>query len=405
MNIKSVAGATSENLIKTLPKKSQLLAKFIIHQEDDAKISTARLVQEVATNWFPKAIFARSLADLAEVSFLEFSENALVYLCPKFLGEDIFRKIYSKKLEAKLKTAVATPAAEMIKNKTPENKKLMAVKAAISVSALAIPLAEYSLSYIKNLFTLKVFKQADFNNIANLNKKKIEKDEHQKKVEKSAKKHTKLAAGLFAGCLGLSALFLTRGRNSKILTSLGELILAPGSKLFKNNKKMAAGVNRYFGLDFANKNGKLAMSNGQITACVIAALFGYSGAAKDRGKQNLKEVLYRLPLVGFYAITGSALLESGFKSYLKKKESYKAIFSENSEVPKLKDLGTLAQKLADKNKTNVESEYKKLFKQKSMIVMAPFLFGIGVMGLFVAGMSRAFTQYRYDREKKMENSK
>ena len=405
MKINTAGSAINENLIKTLPKRSRLLAKFIMHQEDDARISTARLGQEVATNWFPKAIFARSLADLTEVTFLEFSENALVYLCPKILGEDIFRKIYSKRLEAKLKAAVATPAVELIKNNPPDNKKLMSIKAAISVSALAIPLAEYSLSYIKNLFTIRLFKQADFNNIANLNKYKIENPEHQRKVKERAKKHIKLAAGLFAGCLGLSALLLTRGKNSKALTSLSELLLAPGSKLFKNNEKLAAGINKYFGLDFASKNGKLAMSNGQITACVLAALFGYSGAAKDRGKQNLKEVLYRLPLVGFYAITGSALLEKGFKSFLKKKEAYKDIFDENSQVPKLKDLGDLAQKLASKNKTSVEAEYKRLFKQKSLIVMAPFLFGIGFMGLFVAGMSRVFTQYRYDREQKIVNGK
>ena len=231
-----------------------------------------------------------------------------------------------------------------------------------------------------------------------LNKTKKEDPEKQRKVKESAKKHVKLAGGIYAGCLALSALLLTRGKNSKALNSLSELILAPGSKLFKNNAKKAAGVNKYFGLDFANKNGKLAMSNGQLTACVVVGGFGYFGAAKDRGKQNFKEVLYRFPLVGFYAITGSALLDKGFKSILKKNDKYKDIIGKDNKTPKLSEIPDLAKNLAAKNKTSIEAEYKRLFKQKSTLVMTPFLFGIGFMGLFVAGVSRFFTQYRYNKE-------
>lgn len=408
MKINSGVVSAQKSLIETLPKKFKPIAKFIELQESDANLSTVRLGQEVATNWLPKVVFTRSLADFTEMTFLEFTENAIVYLGPKLLGENIFRKLYSKKIDKNLKDVVAKPAAELLKENHPDNKKLIPIKAAIAVSALAVPLAEYSLSYVKNLLTLKVFKQSDFNNIANLNKDKIENNQQQKRVKESAKKHIKLASGIFAGCLGLSALLLSRGKNSKVLNSLSEAILAPGSKLFKHDAKKAATINRYFGLDFTNKNGKLSMSNGQITACVIAGFFGYSGAAKDRGKQNFLEVLYRFPLVGFYAITGSALLEKSFKSFLSKKDEYKNIIGKDLEVPKLSQLPELAQKLADKNKTSVETEFKKLFKQKSTIVMVPFLFGIGFMGLFVAGCSRFFTKYRYDKEQnelQKQNSK
>lgn len=391
------------SLIDTLPKKFKPITKFIEMQESDANLSTVRLGQEVATNWLPKVIFTRSLADFTEMTFLEFTENAIVYLGPKLLGENIFRKLYSKKLDNCLKDMVAKPAAELLKENHPANKGLMPVKAAIAVSALAVPLAEYSLSYVKNLLTLKVFKQTDFNNIANLNKDKRENSEQQNKVKESAQKHIKLACGLFAGCLGLSALLLSKGKNSKVLNSFSEIILVPGSKLFKKDAKKAATINRYFGLDFTSKNGKLSMSNGQITACVLAGFLGYTGAAKDRGKQNFLEVLYRFPLVGFYAITGSALLEKGFKSILKNKEEYKDIMGNDLEVPKLSELSDLARKLAIKNGTSAENEFRKLFKQKSTIVMVPFLFGIGFMGLFVAGISRFFTQYRYNRE--MSNKK
>lgn len=399
----NIGSATTKNLIETLPKRLQRQAKFIAMQESDAELSTLRLGQELATNLLPKAAFARSAVDLCDNGFREIFENIIVYLGPKFVGEKIFRKLYSKRLDKGLKELVAKPAAELLKEGNVNNKTLMPVKAAIAVSALAIPLAEYSLSYVKNLFTLKMFKQADFNNIANLNKDKKENSIHQQKVKKSAKNHIKLAGGLFAGCLALSALLLTKGKNSKVLSSISEAILAPGSKFFKNNSKKAEIVNKYFGLDFASKNGKLAMSNGQLTACVVVGGFGYFGAAKDRGKQDFKEVLYRFPLVGFYAITGSALLEKGFKKILSKKDSYKDIINKNLEVPKLANLGELAEAVAKKNRTTAEAEFKRLFKQKSTMVIAPFLFGIGFMGFFVAGVSRFFTQYRYNKEKQNQN--
>lgn len=400
MKISSGAVPTSENLINTLTKGQQRIAKFINLQESDADISTMRLGQEISTNLVPKAVFARSVVDLCDNGFREIFENIIVYLGPKFVGEKIFRKIYSKKLNKGLQDKVATTAVDLIKSNDKDKKALMPIKAAIAVSALVIPLAEYSLSYVKNLFTLKMFKQADFNNIANLNKHKNKKEnsEHQEKVAKSAKNHIKLAGGLFAGCLGIATLLATKGKNSKALQSFSEAILAPGTKFFKNNAKKEALINRYFGLDFASKNGKLAMSNGQVTACVVVGGFGYFGAAKDRGKQDFKEIAYRFPLVGFYAITGSHLLEQGLKKMLRKKDEYKDIIDKDLNAPKLKDLPKLAETLAQKNKTTIEAEYKRLFKQKSTLILAPFAFGIGVMGFFVAGVSRYFTQYRYNKE-------
>lgn len=391
------------NLIETLPKNLQRVAKFIEIQESDKELAHVRFAQDTIVNWAPKAIVSRGLVDFVDMSFLEFPESLQVYYGPKLLGENLFRKIYSKNLDAGLKKSVSTPAEKLLRDKNPDTKILMPVKAAIAISALVIPLAEFSLNFIKNIFTLKVFKQADFNNIANLNKEKKETQEKQEQVKESAKKHIKLAGGLFAGCLALSALLLTRGKNSKVLTSISEAVLAPGNKIFKNDAKKAAAFNKYFSLDFADNNGKLGLSRGQLTACVIAGFFGYTGAAKDRGKQNLLEVLFRYPIVGFYVVTGSEMLEKGFKSILKKKEKYNDIIGKDLEVPKLSELGDLAKTLAEKNKTSVEQEFKRLFKQKSTIVLIPLLFSIGFMGFFVAGVSRFFTQYRYDKE--MENKK
>ncbi len=383
--------------VKSLSKPQKYVYNFIKMQESEGDLANVRFVQDTAVNWAPKAVFSRSVADFADMSFLEFMESLQVYYGPKILGENLFRKIYSKKLNPDAKKILSTPAEKLINENSKHKDDLMPVKAAIAVSALAIPLMEYSLNYVKNIFTLKLFKQADFNNIANLNKNKSEDKQKQDKVKKSAKKHIKIAAGLLSGCLALSALLVVRGKKSASLKYLSELILAPGNKIFKNKEK-AASFNKCFSIDFKDDNGKLGLSRGQLTACVLAGFFGYTGAAKDRGNQNFKEVLYRYPLVGLYVITGSEKLEEAFKMVLRKNPKYKDIIDEKLKVPGLKALPELAKSLAEKNQTSQQFEYKKLFKQKAMITAVPFFFGIGFMGLFVAGISRYFTQYRFAKE-------
>lgn len=375
----------------------KVASKIIGIQEGGAGLSNIRFIQDSATGLVPKAVFARSKADLGENTFLELSESVLVYYFPTILGEGIFRKLYSKKLPADLKKQIATPAVDLLKANNPSvNKKLLPVKAALALSAFAIPLVEYTLNYFKNLMTLKVFKQSDFENIANLNKKKSENTEQAKKVENSAKKHIKLAAGIYSVCLALSALLIKKGENSKSLQNISEIILAPGTKFFKDNKKKADFFNKYFSLDFADNNGKLALSRGQLTSCVLVGGAGYFGAAKDRGKQNFLETLFRYPLVGFYIICGNELLEKGFRKFLYNNGKCKELINDKLEVPNLKDL----RSIAEKHGGDVDAMYKKLLKQKVLIAGLPLLFGIGVMGFFIAGTSNLFTKFRYNRDVK-----
>ena len=175
--------------------------KIVSIQEGGAGLSNIRFIQDTATGLIPKAVFARSMADLSENSFLELSESVLVYYCPALLGK-IFKNIYAKNLSPDMKNFITTPAAELLK-KGGKYKPLMPLKAAIALGAFAIPLIEFTLNYIKNLMTLKVFKQGNFENIANLNKdKNIDKNidkNFNAKVEKSAKKNILSAAGIYAG--------------------------------------------------------------------------------------------------------------------------------------------------------------------------------------------------------------
>jgi len=391
------------NLINSLPTTLKTTTKFLSKQEAKASLSNARMIQDTASNLLPKAIFARSTADLAENSFLEITESLLVYYGPKVFGEKVFRKIYSKNLTPEARNLISTPLVELKKDQNlsqEQLKKVTPVKAAIALSTMLIPLTEFTLSYVKNLFTLKLFKQGDFNNIANLNSDKKENSAAQEKVKKSALKNITKAAVIFAGCVATSILLVKKGGNSKSLQALSEFILAPGDKLFSKNIKKAAFVNKYFSLDFADNNGKLALSQGQLTSCVLIGGVGYFGSSKDRGKQNFLETLFRFPLVGFYVITGSSLFEKGFKTLLKNKKSYKDIISNDLKVSNYSELPDLAKDLAKRNGSSIEKEFARLCKQKNLISSVPFLFGIGFMGMFVSGVSRFFTQYRYNKDKK-----
>lgn len=399
-----VEAPNCNNLIERLPKRSKFIANCINVYEDENHFAEVRFTQDIIVNWIPKVFFVRSLADFSDMTFLEFAENILVYYGGTFLNKHIFSKIFMRKISPELKEKMSLSAAELLKNRnSAATKKLIPLKAALAVCGLAIPIAEFSLNYIKNLLTLKMFKQADFNNIANLNKNKNESIEKQKKVKESAIKHLKIAGGLFAGALGFATLLATKGKNSKALQSVSEFILMPGSKLFKNSPAKAAGINKYFGLDSSK------LCRGMLTACVIAAGFGYTGAAKDRGKQNFLEVVFRLPLVLFYVVTGSEMFEKAYKHILRKQGKCKELLEAEAQhpekqMPKLKELGELAAKLAAKNHTSVDAEFSKLLKQKMTIIGIPLGFSLLFMGFFVAAYSRYFTQYRYNQDlKKGEN--
>lgn len=74
-------------------------------------------------------------------------------------------------------------------------------------------------------------------------------------------------------------------------------------------------------------------------------------------------------------------------------------------MPKISDLPSLAEKLALKNNSSIDTEFKKLLAQKIKIAGVPLLSSLLFMGFFVAGYSRFFTQYRYNKEKEAVSGK
>lgn len=399
----------SVSFINTLAQPLKSTVQFIAYQERATGLSTSRFIQDTTTCLVPKATFSRSKADLAENAFLELTQGAVIYFLPAVLGDKVFKKFFSKNLPDNLKKLVATPAVELLKQKNPLNAKVLPVKAAIALSAMIIPIATFALSYAKNLFTLNVFKTGDFNNIANLEDVKENKQVHEK-VRKGAHRGILASVIAYAGCLGIAAVLAKKGASSKVLQNISELVLAPGSKLFKNNEKKKNFFNKYFSLDFASENSKLTLSRGQLTSCVLIGMLGYLGAAADRGKQNFLEILFRVPVIGFYIITGGEMFEKGFKKLLKKMGKCNEMIDQNLNTPRVDEIENHARTLLKKsgkavNDENLKPMYKKLASQKAVISGVPFVFGIGVMGFFVAGISNLFTCYRYNKEQKNLNMK
>lgn len=390
--------------------------KYLNYQEN---IAGNRFIQDTATNWFPKAIFARSVVDFADMSFLELFESGIFYFFPTAFG-NLFKKAYSKAHPENLKeiinSNISKSTEEILTNKKSKNdeatKRTISTKAAIILGCAVIPAAEYAISFAKNLFTLKFFKKSDFNNIANLNKEQIEDKKQQEKVEKNAKKNLKNFGFISLAGIVSSVVFAKYGHKSEALQKVSSLILQPGANIANGLKKIrlikAGGLvekflKKYITPDFAgvDKNGKFKLSQGQLLITTVSGLFGYSAAAKDRGKLDQYEVWTRVPFVVLYTVFGSALFDKAFNHLFIKKNIFPNIIKKDTnnsiKIPETKELSLLAEKIAKEKKTLPQDEFNRLLKQKALVKSIPYLFGIVFMGFFLSGITRFWTQYRYNR--------
>ena len=392
---------------------------FIKSQEN---LSSTRFIQDTATNWAPKAVFARSKADFAEMSFLEFLESGIFYFALPVFGEKLFRNKMFKKLQPEnLKNVVNEQIPKSIeqitKNKALTNevkKRAISTKAGILLACAAIPIAEYTLSFAKNLFTLKTFKKSNFNNIANLDKNQGEKEDkaQQQKVEQNAKKYLiKAAVGSAIG-VGAGLALASLGHRSDKLQNVAKTILEPGKAVANGLKKIGVKSEKVaktlskISLDFDGENGKLALSKGQLALTAIVGLFGYSKAAEDRGKLDVAEVWTRVPLVVFYTIFGGELFEKGFTKILQKKNKFPDLIKKTADgalnLPKQVELPKIAETVAKNKGTDVAKELSRLTKEKAIITAIPYAFSLLFMGFTLSAITRLWTQYRYNHQEKQK---
>lgn len=391
----------------------KFLDAFIKSQEN---LSSTRFIQGTMTNWFPKAVLSRSLVDFCEFSFLEFLESGLFYFAAPFFGEHLYRNKLFKAVQPKgLKNPITknvSKSVEEIQKSALTNarkNRLITTKGGILLSCLAVPALEYSIGFAKNLFTLKVFKVSNFDNVANLNHDKKEDVNQQKRVESHSKK-VLLKTGLLIPTAIVGGLTLAKhGYKSPLAVKVSKALLEPGeaiSKIFKiKSQKTNKFLKEYLKLDFVNNNGKLSLSKGQLAATCITGLFGYSAASKDRGKLDFYETWTRVPLVVLYTIFGSSLLDGGFKKILANKGQFPELIKRNADgtiadIPTRKELPAIAERLSKLNKTAKDVELAKLIKQKAVITGVPYAFSLLAMGFTLSAVSRAWTKYRYNHQAK-----
>lgn len=417
-------GQGEDILIKNLPKSLTPAKLFIKSQEN---LSNTRFIQDTATNWLPKAVFARSLADFGDMSFLEFVEDFIFYFSAPLLGQEVLRKIYPKlapeKLRKDIDELIPKSATELFSNKSEAGKRVIPIKAGMILACAAIPAAEYGLSFAKNLFTLKVFKKSDFNSIANLEQNE-ENTQQQENLKKHSKKYLIRSGIVAAGGLGIGTIFATVGHKSAAIQKISKAILTPYEsiiKLFNNFKRkpLSAKQKEYIkglvNLDFGTKEieiensitkekekvTKLKLGQGMLGLTAISGFFGYKKAAEDRGKLDVYEVCTRVPIVVLYTIFGSSLFDHAFKSILHNKGKYQDLIKKDSNkefdtVPNFKELPELAKKIACERKTNPQVEFNRLIKEKAIITAIPYGFSLLFVGFLLAGITRFWTQYRYN---------
>lgn len=384
---------------------------FVKTQED---LKWTRFIQCEITNLTPKAVFARSVADISEQTFLELTEAALFFFAPAILGKffkGAFAKFHPENISQEIERQIVKNTDEILKDSKPISKRALATKAGIVLACAAIPAGEYALSFAKNLFTLKVFKKSDFNNVANLNKEQKEDLEHQRKVEQSAYHEFRKFGVISLGGLVAGALLAKHGHKSELLQKFSSLLLQPGVHIVNGLEKIGLGskgvkkfFKKYITPDFDVSGGFLGLSKGQLFVSTVTGLFGYSVAGKDRGKLDQLEVWTRVPLVVFYTVFGSSIFEHAFKNILLKHNKYPHFIrkegvnggDEFAPIPSLKEIEELAEKEALKNGTDKAQEYSKLVKQKAFILGIPYLFTLIFFGFLLAGITRFWTQYRYN---------
>jgi hypothetical protein len=403
---------------KELSKGTRALDKFLKSQEN---LSHTRFIQGTLTNWFPKAVLSRSIIDFSEFTFLEFIESGIFYFAAPFFGEHLFRNGLFKKIQPKkLQNTISNNLSKSIKEIKKSNldkelkTKLINTKAGVLLACVTVPAMEYALGFAKNLFTLKVFKVSNFNNVANLNKNKTQDKNQSERVEKHSKQVLLKSGIVSAASIGTGLALAAAGHKSPSARKFAQILLEPGEhisnllhKIGLKSKSTDNFLKEYLKLDFNNNNGKLALSKGQLAAICTTGLFGYSSASKDRGKLDFYETWTRVPLVVLYTIFGSSILDAGFKKLLAKKGKFPELIKQDENgtigaIPKRKDLPEIAERLAKENKTTVNEELSKLIKQKSVITGVPYLFSLITMGFVLSGVSRLWTKYRYNHQQKPE---
>jgi len=328
----------------------------------------------------PKWVVSRSPLETTEFSFLELAESSLLYFALPFVGNQVFKPLFTKLAQKELGKAATKETAEM------------GVKAATILSTFGVTLVggEFMTHYVKNLMTAKIFKKDRFSDIVNLSQGQIQDDGPSQVVQK-CQKRIKQCLAACGGILGASVI-LAKGSASQKENIFSKLFSKPASKsaAFLTDK-----------LSFSEKNGKLFLSKHQMRLYMGLAVFAYLDSARD--KLERVETATRLALILPYLAFGQGYFEN------KMLQAFPAFFkpllkNPNLKKPTAKDILSLRE-LADKTMagakhipTQAATDFADPLKRKAVLVGAPLAFGIFGTGIGVGLLNRFWTKYRYNQQ-------
>ncbi len=209
----------------------KFFANFVSLDESALGASSVLFLQDTLAVWLPKMTAVRSAAEAVESTFLEFVESALFYFSAPILGQHVFSKLIHKVLPDNDKKSghhvarqdIAETHARLSKRVNLDKlgkeftrathatnkqvRKVVGLKAGTIVATMSAMVLEYTLSFAKNLITLKFFNTGDFTDVANLtdNKGKHGADHPTYlKAKKRVKQGAVAAAGILAASFGLA---------------------------------------------------------------------------------------------------------------------------------------------------------------------------------------------------------
>ena len=354
-----VTSATAEHALDTMIKNSpdwqQPIIRALKVREGDSGLSWITCLQDTLVTLFPKLTTSRSLAEIAESSYLELAESFMLYCSLPVLGRNFFQPLFTKIAGGKFTTGA---------------------RAATILSTIGLTLVggESIIHYSKNLMTAKIFKKDRFSDVINLSQGQMKSADHSQVVDKAKKRIMQcvaICAGIVMASWGLA--------KSKDTTK----ILGPIAKQIAKH------------LDFQeSKVGRLCLSPAQLRLYMLLAVFPYLDSARD----NLErvETASRLALILPYLAFGQDLLQNALLKTFK--TFFKPILGKDGKPIPLQEL---ANTVIAKHPQDTDAAVKAmapLTLRKAALTGVPLAFGVGFTGFGVILLSQFWTKYRYQHQ-------
>lgn len=352
--------STASQLLKNLSPAKRLAGKILLLNEGAQGLSHLKFAQDTMSVWAPKALVSRSLAEVSELSLLEFVESFIVYYSMPLSGQKIFQHLaYKASKKGFDKSLLAKPLKELTERNARELHKILPVKAAVILATLGFAAigCEYVLNFAKNLFTSKVFRKEQFSDVVNLSGN----DTTDGPVAQKAHRRIRQALGVAAGVVAAS-LALAR--------------FGPSSRLLQGFSKQVVRL-----LDFSFSNGRFGLSRNQLLVYMGIAVAGYMDAARD-GLER-KEIATRLALVLPYLLVGQEILQRFFQKFVAKKAPD---ILQNGQLRGLEEIAARSP-----------GDFSRLLGAKSALFFVPMAVGILAAGIGVGLLNRFWTAHRFQK--------